>query len=289
MHSIHAMPEFPRQLQPWLKRGPALANLLLALAIGLACARLFWLAWPVERAGVGEIAASADAPDPAPAVDVDAIAATDLFGVPAASTAATDAVIEAPETRLNLTLTGIVASVDAGGESRALIANASGEQRPYAIGDPVVDDVSLHAIYSNRVILDRSGRFETLTLERIKAEASVQRTAAGATVGGDLAADLAAVRQQILQQPASLSRYLRLQPQRENGKLVGYRVYPGQDRDLFQRVGLRPGELITAINGVPLSNPSDALKMLGQLAEASSVNITLVRDERERNITINFQ
>lgn len=277
------------KLGPWLRRLPGLANLLLVVAIGLVAARLFWLLWPNAGQPVPAAAAAEPALERAAAVSIDQIAAANLFGDRAAATsAATQKIIDAPETNLNLTLTGIVASAE-GPRSRALIENEQGEERPYAIGQTIAAGVDLHAIYTNRVILDRNGRFETLTLERAKMEAAVERVDGGETVGAELTADLAALRQQILAQPTTLANYLRLQPERDNGNLVGYRVYPGQERGLFQRVGLRPGELVTQVNGVALTSQSQALQVLGTLAQAPQISLTLRRGGQERTITVTFE
>ena len=39
-----------------------------------------------------------------------------------------------------------------------------------------------------------------------------------------------------------------------DGKLRGMRVYPGTNAQAFNRLGLRPGDLVTAINGTTLDD-----------------------------------
>lgn len=280
----------PRTWQPYVQRMPTLLNLILVVLIGLAAARLFWLLWPVEREYVPTGVASAATPA-GDTVNVDQIAAANMFGDQQASASPDPSeVIDAPETQLNLVLTGIVASTQ-GRDSRALIKDDKNEQKPYAVGDSIINNVKLHAIYSNRVILDRSGRFETLTLEQEKQARSALASKAPprTQVTPQVAQDLGQARQQILQDPSKASQYLRIQPERRDGKLVGYRVYPGSNREIFQKVGLRPGELVTAINGQPLDNPGESLKMLGDLAQAPSVSVTLERGGETRTLTVSFQ
>ena len=108
-------------------------------------------------------------------------------------------------------------------------------------------------------------------------------------MSSELANDLGAVRQKILDNPSSASRYIRLQPERQNGSLVGYRVYPGAEKALFEKAGLEPGELVTAINGQPLDNPAASLQMLSGLASAGSASVTLERDGQQRTVTVNFE
>ena len=281
--------ELSRDAQRWLGRLPEIANILLVILIALAAARLFWLAWP---AGANELTPAVTGPSSdtsRDSVDVDTIASAHLFGEQSVTDESAEQreIINAPETRLNLVLTGIVSEAN-GNRSRALIKSGRSEQEGYAVGDAINNGVKLHAIYANRVILDRSGRFETLTLESVKQAKSLKGIERTQAVSSELASDLGDVRQKILANPANASRYIRLQPERQNGNLVGYRIYPGADRGLFEKAGLEPGELVTAVNGQPLNNPAASLRLLSNLAEASSASVTLQRDGQQRTVTVNF-
>lgn len=279
-------------LRPWLERLPGLANLILVVAIGLVGARLFWLLWPLEAAAFPAATISAGTETIQGAqVDVAGITALDLFGQPAqtGATAGAQEVITAPETRLDLTLTGVVSSdLEDAGRSRALIKNKQGEQRPYAVGDVITGEVKLHAIYPTRVILDRNGRYETLTLEQLKQKNRVQR-AQNPDPADDIGATLGAVRRQILQQPSTITKYVRLRPAKQDGQLIGYRVYPGPDRSLFQKLGLRPGAIVTKVNGTPLTSPQHAMQSLNQLATAPRITVTLKHGSSQRTISVNFK
>ncbi len=282
--------ELSRDAQRWLARLPAVANIILVVLIGLAAANLFWLAWPAPAADVAPAATGAADRDSEVAIDVDTIASAHLFGeqnLADEGQAVAAEIINAPETRLNLVLTGIVSNTESG-RSRALIESEGNEQGSYAVGNAVTSGVDLHAIYANRVILDRNGRFETLTLESEKSAEAIQRVADG-TVSEALAEDLGDVRTQILGNPARASRYIRLQPERQNGSLLGYRIYPGADKGLFEKAGLEPGELVTAINDQPLDNPAKSLRLLSDLATAESASVTLQRDGQQRTVTVNFE
>jgi len=47
---------------------------------------------------------------------------------------------------------------------------------------------------------------------------------------------------------------LRPQPVMDHNRMNGFRVYPGRNRAAFTRLGLRPGDQVTAINGTPLDD-----------------------------------
>ena len=281
--------ELSSDAQRWLGRLPEIVNLLLVVLIGLAAARLFWQLWPAPDSALVPVVTDR-ARARAPEVDIDAIASAHLFGVAAApkKKPEPEKIIDAPETSLNLELTGII-SDSSRRRSRALIKDAQNKQDSYAVGAAITRGVKLHAIYANRVILDRNGRFETLTLESLKKARELSGITRQRSVSPELAQDLGAVRQKILANPQTARRYIRLQPARQNGNLIGYRVSPGADRTLFEKAGLQSGEIVTAINGQPLDNPAASLKLLGNLAQAGSASVTLLRDGQQRTVTVNFQ
>lgn len=282
------LPATARRFLPYL---PGVANALLVIVIGLTAARLFWLLWPRPELPVtADLATHERSADGAAPVNLDTIAAANLFGEKAAGETAGTAMkeIEAPETRLELTLTGIVSS-RGGASSRAMIKDDNGEQHAYAVGDTIAGGVTLYTIYANRVILDRGGRYETLTLEREKTAEGVQRVERGERVTGAAAEQLGTVRQQLLDDPSKISQYLRLQPERRDGNLVGYRIYPAQDQALFNELGLRPGELVTAVNGIALDDARGNMEVLRKLSQAGSVTVTLGNGSEQRTMTVSFE
>jgi len=64
---------------------------------------------------------------------------------------------------------------------------------------------------------------------------------------------------------------MRNQPVLMQGKLRGFRVYPGRNRQAFTRLGLRSGDLVIAINGTPLDDPArgdEIFRTIGSASEA---------------------
>ncbi len=76
-----------------------------------------------------------------------------------------------PETKLELTLRGAFTALnnDAAG---AIIEDDKKQAEYYSIGDTLLGDATLKAVYADRVILSRSGLFETLYFPRTDDEAS---------------------------------------------------------------------------------------------------------------------
>jgi Type II secretory pathway, component PulC len=68
--------------------------------------------------------------------------------------------------------------------------------------------------------------------------------------------------------------------------LTGYRIYPGEHKNLFEGTGLHPGDLVTAINGQSLNNPAQTINLLGQLSAATQVSLTIQRGSQTQTINL---
>lgn len=277
-------------------RLPTALSWMLALAVGWQLSALLWSLVPVPepmrwRPPPAEPAA-------APAVrgfDLSVITRAALFGVYEAPSVAVPAqpVLDAPDTRLDLTLTGIVAATD-GRASRALIARGNGEEQPYAVGDMIQPGVILEQIHADRVILSRNGALETLRLDKDSPSSAAvvappptpTLDANARVIAGQQAYELARIREELLANPAKASDYLRVQPARIGGMMRGYRIYPGRDRSIFSAAGLRPGDLVTAVNGVELDDPAKALQLLGDLSQARELTVTVERGGNPQTIHV---
>lgn len=275
------------------RRLPPVVNLLLLFLIATTLARLVWTLVPVPEevrwrpAPVAPVQPSAQAGNGP--VNVQRLADANLFGSYQAVPGAND-INDAPDTRLNLTLIGIL-SGNGEEDSRALIANSANEEKPYKVGDDLDRGVTLDAIFPDRVVLMRNGKPEILRLNKDQPAGAIASSGpvdSSAGVDSGAAANLASARDQIMQDPSRASEYIRVQPASVNGQLRGYRIYPGRDRELFNSVGLRPGDVVTAVNGIELDNAQKALQMLNDLSRASNFVLTVERGGQAQTVNVSL-
>ena len=78
---------------------------------------------------------------------------------------------------------------------------------------------------------------------------------------------------------------VRPQPVFANGNLRGVRAYPGSNRQVFAKLGLLPGDLVTAINGAQLEDVQRAAGTLRNLGN-EPVQLTVERNGQARQITV---
>ena len=274
-----------RLLPPWVA-------LLLVIAIGWQLANIVWMLIPGPAAGdavvvpAGQVAATRAGPA---AADVQAIAAAHLFGEASADDAppvvADVADEDLEDTRLsNLQLKGTIASPEAA-MSAAIITDGSNEEKVYLIGDPIASGAKLHAVYTDRVVLNENGRLTNLRLPEEYREApapQVRRT----TTQRRTAPATQSIQSVVSQNVARLADVIRPTPYFVNGQQQGYRVYPGRDRRQFAALGLRPGDLIKDIDGQSLTDPTQAMQIFQSLGTASQVSVTVERNGQPEVIVL---
>ena len=85
------------------------------------------------------------------------------------------------------------------------------------------------------------------------------------------------------QEPPSLiyessADVIRSQPVFNKGTMIGFRVYPGKDREKFLCYGLRPGDLVMSGNGISTTDPENAKTVLDLIKSNAGVSLSIERD-----------
>jgi general secretion pathway protein C len=271
-------------------KAPDWITILLVIAIAWQLAKIVWALVPGSSQG-DTIDASPLAVATAGGTartggrdDVLSIANAHLFGE--ASTESVEVVPQGPledlaETRLALTLKGIIAGSE-DSLSMAIIADNRNEEKTYAINDAVVPGTTLHAVYIEQVVLNRSGNLEALKLPKdfpktstapSRNQTSVRRATTARTNSNNRS-----IQNVLAQNVTKLADVIRPTPYFVGGQQQGYRVYPGRDRKKFAALGLRPGDLIKDIDGAALTDPQQAMKIFENLGTADQVSVTVERN-----------
>src|SRR5262249_15472028 len=96
------------------------------------------------------------------------------------------------------------------------------------------------------------------------------------------------MRRMITEQPGLLADVLRPQPVMDHGRMNGFRVYPGRNRMAFMRLGLRPGDQVTAINGTPLDDRDRGEQILHTLSSSTEAHVTVIRNGQPQDLNLNI-
>lgn len=274
-------------------------SLLLVLLLAWLAARLTWLLWPEPAVSSQIQLDSVPAVQASGSPSLDALLAAHLFGQyqeKSAEPVPVAAVTEAPKTNLNVKLTGVVATKNQPEQGTAII-ESNGVEQVYAVDEQIEGtSASLKQVLEDRVLLQVSGRFETLMLDGLEYQ---QLSNDNAPVGEGLQevpgapepmemspaqADLNVVRREMLAEPAKFFDYVRVTPRHRNGQMYGYALLPGKDPELFARMGLMPNDVAIEINGVRLNDMQQAYGIINELREAKEASIKVERDGEIKDV-----
>jgi general secretion pathway protein C len=212
-------------------------------------------------------------------VDIPSILRANLFGQPP-----TPAGLDAPVSTMGLNLTIVFAGKDEK-LGWATLGTGPTDLRVYKVGDALPGGATLHAVYEDRVLVDRGGAIEAVLLPK--------RLGLGApppplpTVANP-AASVARVQQLVQNNPGLINQVIQRQAVFENGRLRGMRVNPGPNAQAFAKLGLRPQDVITAVNGTVLDDQTRSNEIFNTLSNSAVARVTVLRSGREQELTLNL-
>ena len=204
----------------------------------------------------------------------------------------------AAETRLPLSLTGIVASIEDGLGSAVI--RASGTEQVYAVGDglPAPGQVTLAKIMPHSIVIDNNGTYELLTLyggaslivpttpSREQRATPSDRTVAAPRLEAQPLVASEAKRREVAQRyrralyetPEALASLLTVSPVQADGAIIGYRISPSKERAAFDALGFQPGDMVTGVNGLSLSDTTNTLKLYTLMKDATAATFDITRE-----------
>jgi general secretion pathway protein C len=275
---LESLPANDRWRTLLIAEGPRLATWVLAVALAAQAA---FLVTDLATSGGKATVPVRKTPARSHQLDVTAITQAHIFGVN--ETPAGDEKNLQPEQ--GLVLTGIIAGNDPKAGLAILGASAESAQ-VYAVGDSVAGGVKLHSVYSDHVVVDRNGELKSLTLPHEAGTANAPPPSTAALQADNPA--LERMRRMISEQPGLIGDVMRPQPVMDHGRMNGFRVYPGRDRMAFMRLGLRPGDQVTAINGTPLDDRDRSEQILRTLTSSSEARVTVIRGGQQQDLVLNI-
>lgn len=294
-----------RQVPGRIWRQGCLAVLVLWLCYSLA--QLFWLlmpapdipAPPLNLSNSGLFAETSD--QPSSTVNIQELKDLALFGTGSSEAQAdirpSGIEQEAVDTNLQLTLHGAVPSSNPD-RAKAIIGDGR-RQVSFNPGDELSlgpRGVRLAKVLPDRVILDNNGRYETLWLYSDQNSASAARPAPIRGNGPRSATAVAAphnpiqplqeeiastaVDEQLLaeDQVRMITDIMNVSMHREGGQLIGFRIRPKGNPELFEELGLRPNDIVTAVNNIGLNDTSQAMQVYRSLGQESRATLEILRD-----------
>ncbi len=276
---------------------------MLALAAAWFAARIAWDLVP--RAGIAADSVPVRIPAHIGAVAV-SIADWHLFG---ATPTPTGVGSDGQSGVTALILRGTLAEPDPAAGVAVIDGGNRGEQA-YRVGDDIRPGLRLVAVYPERVELDTGGVRATLSLARDRNPAPAEALAAnpGSVTGGAMStphgaatttatsalpaavtAEKATVLAEFRKDPAAFANKIPIVPVIDGGKIDGVRIGTGADPALLGLIGLRVGDVVTAIDGQPVDSLARGTQIFDSLRHAAGARVTVVRNGTPTDIQVSIR
>jgi general secretion pathway protein C len=211
-----------------------------------------------------------------------------LFGSPPAPESAPVAAAKA------LVLTGVIADTDPHG-GLAILGETVAQARVYAVGDTLPGGARLDSVYPDHVLIDRTGRLESVALPHQRL-AALEPALSETLVAGNADTEPPLQRETVAPPPqadspagASIAQIARADRVTVAGG-SGYRISPAVGgAQPFLRLGLRPGDVLTAIGGASLDDPARSAELLKNTLASTEPQVTVIRNGVVQQLTLQPQ
>lgn len=157
-------------------------------------------------------------------------------------------------------------------------------QDVFNIKDKVFNEATLVAIYSDRVDIERNGKIEVLKMDLgpDKGGAGKQTTGISEVGADEFVVEEGELNAAIENLPLVLTQ-ARAVPYFKDGKSIGLRMFAIRTGSIYEKIGLKNGDILKSVNGQSLADLTQAVKLFEKLKEERSVNVVLERDRQDRD------
>jgi len=212
-------------------------------------------------------------------LDYQALSNMHLFGENEAGLVIGKGPVTAPETRLNLILYGVFAG-DTLKKGSAIIGSKTGKQKQYKVGSKVDSGVWLAEVRKDHVLLKRGGSYELLKFPKQSTDGINIKKNTKPVVQFKAGSN----KQNFLDNVRIIPVFA------GKGKgLKGYRILPKKNRAVYNRLGLKPSDIVTSINGISLSNEREAMRVISELVKSDQVVVEVERSGQLQTMTLNLK
>jgi len=183
-----------------------------------------------------------------------------------------------PPSPLMLALVGTY--LQNGQEPYAIIEDKKKQnQDMFLLEQSVFGQAKLKKIYQDRVEVERNGKIEVLKLDDFGGDGP---SGGGiSSEGDDYVVDEAELDKGLENLPMLLTQ-ARAVPYFKDGRSIGLRLFAIKTGSLYEKIGLKNGDILKSINGNGLGDISQALKLFEQLKQERSISLVLERDKQDR-------
>ncbi|MBN2514493.1 MAG: PDZ domain-containing protein [Deltaproteobacteria bacterium] len=193
---------------------------------------------------------------------------------------------ELEKTKLNLELLGTVFG-DGKNDFAVIEEKDKKNQGLFRVGDSIAS-AEVIKILRGTVVLRVNGRDEVLAMKEEEPGEGQARNVSTERSGGSIKVDKTEV-DQAFKNMNQLLTQVRIRPYFSSGKPDGFMVSNIQQGSIFQKMGLRSGDVIKGVNDRPITSADDMLELYKGLQSGSEINLNIKRRGKEETLTYVFR
>ncbi len=238
-----------------------------------------------------------------PAAYYKVISSRDIFNSVQQNVPTPPPVAEAPPP--DLALWGVALHGNAASSHCIIEDKKARKQTAYGVGETIEGtDITIKSIEWRKVTLDRAGKELVLELQEPQSmaastsavprpglafapsqatDANIQQVAENQYVISRTEVDKA------LENMSQLFTQVRAVPHFEGGKSIGFRLFAIRRGSLFDKIGLKNGDILKKINDVEFNDPSRALSLMQELRNESDLSVEILRNRQPQTLSYRFQ
>lgn len=200
------------------------------------------------------------------------------------------------KTSLPLNLLGVIVLQDELKSVASVEDKGSNQVMAVRVNENITPGARVQKIEPDRVIFvnEQSERLEFIELPKEMVTASVRAPSKPKSGSGGIQRDgnrVSIPRGEVDKTLENLNEVLtqaRCVPNFEGGRPSGYRCFQIVPGSIYDKLGMKDNDVIVAINGEPISDPSKAFTMLTELKNSNTRSIELTLNRNGRIINMNY-
>ncbi len=199
---------------------------------------------------------------------------------------------------LPLNLMGVIVVQDELKSVASVEDKGSNQVIAVRVNELITPDAVVQKIESNKVIFvnKATGRREYIDLPKDAIAPTVRSASSGKSAGSGIQksseTSFVIEHSEVDKTLANLNEVLtqaRCVPNFENGRPSGYRCFQIVANSIYDKLGMKDGDVICGINGQALNDPGKAFEVFGQLRTMSNADLCLKRGEQVLNMHYDFR
>lgn len=165
-------------------------------------------------------------------------------------------------------------------EGTARIGTNRANPQTYVAGALLANGARIAEVHRDHVVLERDGKRVDLYLETLVARTGRPADDLMMVGGTPRAAPALPMTREVL------TDYIRPSPVFDDETLRGLQVYAGRKSGIFAQLGLRPGDVLTAINDAPILDTAIALDALKEITNGTSIVVRVERNGKSERLVL---